>query len=65
MKCVKKDEVIKKVSDQLALELSQKGWTYCPKSEWKKIQKPAPVQVAIETPVEEAPKAKKAKKERK
>ena len=39
MKCIKKHEKIKRVSDHKALEMViQKGWKYCPKHEWKKQQ---------------------------
>jgi len=36
MKCVKKDNVVKRVSDILAKQLVEKeGYTYCSKSAWK------------------------------
>lgn len=36
MKCVKKGEQIKRVSDSQAIELVEKhNWNYCPKHEWK------------------------------
>lgn len=38
MKCIKKHgEKVKRVSDEQAIEMvaSKKGWTYCPKSDWK------------------------------
>ena len=37
MKCIKKHGVIKRVSDAEAINLvNEKGWEFCPKSEWKK-----------------------------
>lgn len=38
MKCVKKDEQIKRVSDEEAAKMVTKGWEYCPKAEWKKTR---------------------------
>lgn len=39
MKTVKKENEIKRVSDELALEMvHNKGYMYCPKSEWKKVR---------------------------
>ena len=37
MKCVQSDltKEIKRVSDERALELSVRGWSFVPKSEWK------------------------------
>ena len=36
MKCVKKHGEIKRVKDEVALEMvHEKGWEYCPKHEWK------------------------------
>ena len=36
MKCIKHGEQIKRVSDEQAFEMvANKGWAYCPKSEWK------------------------------
>jgi hypothetical protein len=36
MKCIKKHEQIKRVSDDKAHEMViKKGWKYCPKHEWK------------------------------
>jgi len=35
MKCVKKDESIRNVKDDIAIGLVAKGWTYCPRHEWK------------------------------
>ena len=37
MKCMKENTTleIKRVSDERALELSGKGWSFVPKSEWK------------------------------
>jgi hypothetical protein len=36
MKCIAKDKVIKRVSDESAVMLVNQGWYLCPKSEWKK-----------------------------
>ena len=36
MKCIKKDEVIKRVKDDVAkLKVEENGWSFCSKSEWK------------------------------
>jgi len=40
MKCVKKHGDIKRVTDEKAvLMVSEKGWNYCPKHEWKEKRK--------------------------
>ena len=39
MKCVKKHGEIKRVSDDQAGEMVEKGWSYCPKHEWKETRK--------------------------
>ena len=38
MKCVKKNDDIKRVSDKYAEELVSKGWNYIPKKEWKIVR---------------------------
>lgn len=35
MKCIKKGNKIIRVSDKKAFEMTEKGWDYCPKHEWK------------------------------
>lgn len=35
-KCVKKGDKVVRVSNNKALELLDKGWEYCPKSEYKR-----------------------------
>ena len=37
MKTIKKDEVIKRVSDDKAAELVRDGWFYTSKTEWKTL----------------------------
>lgn len=37
MKTIKKDEVIKRVSDDKAVELVRDGWSYTSKTEWKTL----------------------------
>ena len=37
MKCIKKDKTIRRVSDSEASKAVTKGWSYCPKIEWKKF----------------------------
>jgi len=40
MKCIKKHGKIRRVSGELANELvSEDGWKYCPKHEWKEQKK--------------------------
>ena len=40
MKCIKKHGKIKRVSDDQASDMvSEKGWEYCPKHEWKEQRK--------------------------
>jgi len=40
MKCIKNGEVVRRVEDDVAINLVSKGgspgWVYCPKSDWKK-----------------------------
>jgi hypothetical protein len=39
-KCVKKGDKVKRVRDDVARELvDNQGWTYIPKSEWKRLKK--------------------------
>lgn len=40
LKTIKKDSIIKRVSDKKAEKLVYNGenWCYCPKSEWKKLR---------------------------
>jgi len=36
MKCVKKNETIKRVKNDVAnIAVEKDGWSFCPKSEWK------------------------------
>jgi len=35
MKCIEKHGVIKRVKDEVAEDMVDKGWAYCPKSKWK------------------------------
>jgi hypothetical protein len=36
MKCIKKGAVIKRVKNDMAdIAVEEKGWKFCPKSEWK------------------------------
>jgi len=37
MKTIKKDEVIRRVSDDKAAELARDGWSYTSKTEWKTL----------------------------
>lgn len=34
-KCIKKGDVINRVSNENAFALVKKGWEFCPRSEWK------------------------------
>jgi hypothetical protein len=49
MKCVKNGDKVSRVSEEIASKRVDKGWKYCPKSEFKKstqkelIEKPAAV----------------------
>ena len=70
MKCVRKQDEYRRVSDQIALDLvTTKGWTYSSKCAYKaavRNGKPVPAPVAeVAIPEPTAPKAKKAKKETK
>ena len=42
MKTIKKGDEIKRTFDNMADELVKKGWVYCPKSEWKAINRTQP-----------------------
>ena len=57
MKCVKKNDVIQRVTDVRAKELVTQGWKLCSKQEWKDKNKPA-------EPVKEAVPVEKPKKRR-
>lgn len=35
MKCIKRDEIVQRVKDDLANQRVKEGWVFCPKSEWK------------------------------
>jgi hypothetical protein len=41
MKTIKNKTQIKRVQDEVAFDMVKKGWSYCPKSEWK-AQKETP-----------------------
>jgi hypothetical protein len=48
MKCVKKGDVVEKVSNEQAAKMATEGWSYCPKSEYRAfLAKPviAPIEV--------------------
>ena len=67
MKTVKKDGEYKRVSDAAAIELvAKKGWSYCPKQEWKTnirdVGKPAPKTQPGKSPEEAKPVKKKKEK---
>ena len=47
MKCVKKDEKIKRVTDKQAEKLVKEGWAYCPKHEWRSKQATPKIPVII------------------
>lgn len=72
MKCVKKDEVIKRVSDQIALDLTtNKGWSYSSKGAWKSqvrdakpVTIPVPVSATLPETTPESAKTKKASKKK-
>lgn len=39
MKCIKKHGEIRRVSDEKARTfVTERGWVYCPKHEWKEIR---------------------------
>lgn len=38
MKCIKKENEIKRVDDNTAHEMVKEGWEYTSKSEWKKTK---------------------------
>lgn len=38
MKCIKKSSEIVRVQDGVAATKVTEGWSYCPKSEWKKFR---------------------------
>ena len=53
MKCVKKNEEIKRVSDTIAMDLvTNKGWAYAAKQEYKTIMKKKPVVAPIPEPAQ-------------
>ena len=38
MKTIKNGKKVKRVSDEEAKAMTKKGWSYCPKEEWRKKQ---------------------------
>ncbi len=40
MKCLEKEGNVIRMSDHMARELTEKGWTYCPKWKWKALFDP-------------------------
>lgn len=74
MKTIKKDEVIKRVSDDKAVSLVRDGWSYTSKSEWKTLvrdinKKPKgeerDVKDDVNSDVEKKPKSRKHYKQKK
>lgn len=68
MKTIKKNSEYKRVSDKTADEMvSFKGWSFCPKQEWKQnvrdVGKPAPETLPGKKPQETPVKKKKTKKQ--
>jgi hypothetical protein len=52
MKTIKNGTEVKRVDDKVAVKMVMKGWAYCPKSEWKKLQpKKASTELRTESPV--------------
>ena len=63
MKCIAKESVIKRVSDEQAVQMVKQGWYYCPKSEWKgKKDKAVEPSEAEKTAMDELNKKKNPKK---
>ena len=63
MKCVKKNEEIRRVSDAVADDLIAKGWAFCGKQEWKnKVRDIKAVKVEEPTPDPNDPEAVRAEK---
>ena len=64
MKCIKKNDVITKVSDEEAhVKVNKHGWKYVPKSEWKTSVRDAVkiVKEAIKVEKDQTTKERKAK----
>ena len=61
MKCLKKDGVIKRVTEQSAVMLTNQGWAYAPKSEWKALKKGKTTPTQDEVVEEAVKKVKKVK----
>jgi len=40
MKCVKKNDKVRRVKDEKASDLVDNGWAYCPKTNWKIQERP-------------------------
>jgi len=61
MKCIKKENEVKRVKDETAFRMVKEGWSFCKKSEWKTGGRVATkAEVVEEIEVEE--KSKKSKK---
>jgi len=66
MKTIKRNGVVKRVSDREAEHLTKQGWNYCPKNEWKSINKSEPKKkVEVETETTEVSDNMSDKKKRK
>ena len=67
MKTVKKGDQIVRKSNEEAEEMVKKGWTYCKKSEWKKIRNTISQEKVevVENIIEEKPVKKKTKWDKK
>ena len=64
MKCLKKNEIVKRVQEQSVKGLINSGWVFCPKSEWK-VAKAGKPSTSHDEAVVEAVKAVKKDKNKK
>jgi len=62
MKCIKKENEVKRVKDIDAFKMVKEGWEFCKKSEWKNGGRVAHKEVEVEEVVEKSKKAKKIDK---
>lgn len=64
MKTVKKGKQIKRMPDGLAQEMVQRGWKYCPKSDWReKVRDAKPIETKKKVTKKDLKKKQKSLKE--
>lgn len=65
MKCIKKENEVKRVKDETAFRMVKEGWSFCKKSEWKTGGRVATKVEVVEEVEEKSKKSKKVDKRNK